>query len=65
MYYLRMYGYGSPAIGPAGAIYAADHGAFAGCGFTAVRAGASLAHTPWPKFRGNARNTGNILDAAP
>jgi outer membrane protein assembly factor BamB len=64
MYNLFGYGYGSPTVGPSGAIYAPDHGVGFG-GFTALRAGASLAHSPWPKFRGNPRNTGNILDAAP
>ena len=64
MYYLYDYGYGSPAVGPNGAIYAPD-GGVAGRGFSALRAGAALAHTPWPKFRGNARNTGNIQDIVP
>jgi outer membrane protein assembly factor BamB len=63
-YYLHGYGYGSPAVGPTGAIYVPDCGVAEG-GFTALRAGASLARTPWPKFRGNARNTGNAQDAAP
>jgi outer membrane protein assembly factor BamB len=58
------YGHGSPAVGPTGAIYVADWSVQGG-GFTAFRAGASLAHSPWPKFRGNARNTGNVQDAAP
>jgi len=57
MYYLYGYGYGSPAIGPTGAIYVPGPG-----GFIALRAGVSLARTPWPKFRGNARNTGNAQD---
>jgi hypothetical protein len=64
MYYLYGYGYGSPAVGPTGAIYVQDRGV-AGVGFTALRAGAALAGTPWPKFRGNARNTGNIQDMTP
>jgi len=63
MYNLFGYGYGSPTVGPSGAIYVTDYGVGFG-GLTALRAGASLAHTPWPKFRGNLRNTGNILDAA-
>ena len=61
MYYLFGYGYGSPAVGPTGAIYVPDCGV-PGRGFTALRAGVSLARTPWPKFRGNARNTGNVQD---
>jgi outer membrane protein assembly factor BamB len=59
------YGYGSPAIGPTGAIYVPDQRAYATCGFTALRAGVALAASPWPKFRGNARNTGNALDVTP
>jgi len=62
MYYLYGFGYGSPAVGPTGAIYVPDRGAASACGFTALRAGAALARTPWPKFRGNARNTGNAQD---
>jgi outer membrane protein assembly factor BamB len=61
MYNLRRYGYGSPAVGPNGAVYVADYSIPSGA-FTALRAGTSLARTPWPKFRGNSRNTGNILD---
>jgi hypothetical protein len=62
-HYLSSYGYGSPAVGPTGMIYAADCGIVFG-GFSALRADAPLARTPWPKFRGNARNTGNLQDAA-
>ncbi|MEI6782767.1 MAG: PQQ-binding-like beta-propeller repeat protein [Verrucomicrobiota bacterium] len=65
MNYLTSYGYGSPAVGPSGAIYVPHRGAAAGCGFTALRAGAVLARTPWPRFRGNARNTGHALDVTP
>src|ERR1035437_8170632 len=64
MYYLYGYGYGSPTVGPTGAVYVPDCGG-GGSAFTAVRAGASLARTPWPRFRGNARNTGNAQDTAP
>lgn len=64
MYYLYGYGYGSPAVGPTGAIYLPNGGVADG-GFTALRAGVALARTPWPKFRGNARNTGNIQDMTP
>ena len=64
-YYLYSYGYGSPAIGPTGDIYVPDCGVAFGRGFTALRAGVALARTPWPKFRANARNTGNLQDATP
>ncbi len=62
LYSLLGYGYGSPAVGPNGMIFVPDWGIPYG-GFTALRAGATLAHTPWPKFRGNARNTGNLQDS--
>ena len=65
MYYLYGYGGGSPAIGPTGAIYVPDFGGVAGGAFTALRAGASLARTPWSHFRGNSRNTGNAQDTPP
>jgi outer membrane protein assembly factor BamB len=62
-YYLYGFRHGSPAIGPTGTIYVPDNsiGNF-GAGFTALRASTPLAQTPWPKFRGNARNTGNVRD---
>jgi outer membrane protein assembly factor BamB len=63
-YYLYGYGYASPAVGPTGAIYVPDCG-IEGVAFTALRASAALAHSPWPKFRGNPRNTGNVQDSAP
>ena len=62
-HYLSSFGCGSLAVGPAGTIYAAD-GEIAFGGFSALRADAPLARSPWPKFRGNARNTGNLQDAA-
>jgi hypothetical protein len=65
LYYLYGYGYGSPAVGLAGAIYVPDRGAAKGSGFTALRAGVALGRTPWPKFRGNARNTANVQDVTP
>ncbi len=64
MYYLSGYGYGSPAIGPTGAIYVPNNEVPYG-GLSALRSGTALGRTPWPKFRGNARNTGNLQDADP
>ena len=61
-YYLYEYGYGSPAVGPSGTFYVPDNGVG---GFSALRANVPLARSPWPKFRGNARNTGNLQDAPP
>jgi outer membrane protein assembly factor BamB len=66
MYKVGQYIYGcysSPAVGSTGAIYLPDAIPFSSPGFTSLRAGASLARTPWPKFRCNARNTGNLQDA--
>ncbi|HNZ76762.1 MAG TPA: PQQ-binding-like beta-propeller repeat protein [Verrucomicrobiota bacterium] len=60
-YGLSGYGYSSPTVGPTGQIYTPDNRVPYG-GFSALRAGVALARTPWPKFRGNIRNTGNILD---
>lgn len=64
MYYQCGCGYGSPAIGPTGDIYTADANVPGGA-FTALQAGVALARTAWPKFRGNARNTGNVQDNIP
>ena len=57
-YYLYGYGHASPAVSPGGTFYLSDKGAQ----FSAVPSGVPLAKSPWPKFRGNARNTGNISD---
>ena len=56
--------HGSPAVGPTGTIYVLNGHKMIG-GFSALPNGVPLAPSPWPKFRGNARNTGNILDAIP
>jgi outer membrane protein assembly factor BamB len=52
------YGYACPGIGPPGALYLHD----SGVRFVALASNEPLAHSPWPRFRGNARNTGNIND---
>jgi len=61
-YCLSRYGYGSPAAGPTGTLYTPDPTKAMGRGFSALRNSVPLARTPWPRFRGNARNTGNVLD---
>jgi outer membrane protein assembly factor BamB len=53
-------GSASPAVAPSGMLYTPSH--LAGNAFCAIRAGEPLAHSPWPKFRGNPRNTGNLAD---
>jgi outer membrane protein assembly factor BamB len=60
-YYCYGYGYASPAVSPSGKFYFSDRGA----NFSAIPVGTPLAKSPWPKFRGNARNTGNINDREP
>jgi outer membrane protein assembly factor BamB len=47
------------APGPQGILY----GPTWSYNFTALRTKVPLAKTPWPKFRGNPRNTGNLADA--
>ena len=49
--------HGSPSVAPSGAIYVSDS-----TQFKAIRSHTPLARSPWPKFRGNARNTGNARD---
>jgi outer membrane protein assembly factor BamB len=58
-FYLYYHGCASPAVGESGAVYVPGKWR---C-FYALRAGTPLASTPWPKFRGNARNTGNLGDS--
>lgn len=57
-YYCSGYGYACPAVSPSGRFYLSDKGTM----FSAVPAGVPLAKSVWPKFRGNARNTGNVSD---
>jgi outer membrane protein assembly factor BamB len=52
-------GCGSPAIGASGTIYLPGRW----FGLVAIQSASPLAGTPWPKFRGNARNTGNLSDS--
>jgi len=50
-------GHAPPAVSPTGAIYVSDSGHL-----FAIRNKVPLAHSAWPKFRGNPRNTGNVKD---
>jgi outer membrane protein assembly factor BamB len=61
-FFLNQQGCGSPAVGRMGTIYVSG-GTVPG-GFSALQIGVPLAQTPWPKFHGNARNTGNVNDEA-
>jgi len=51
-------GRGAPAVSSTGVLYLNDS-----IELIALPARYSLAHSPWPKFRGNLRNTGNAKDA--
>jgi outer membrane protein assembly factor BamB len=57
-YYCWGYGFATPAVGPAGTIYLPERSSR----FCAVPNKIPLARSPWPRFRGNARNTGNAND---
>jgi outer membrane protein assembly factor BamB len=53
-------GYASPAVGPKGTIYLPTY--LHQRDFSALENRQPLAQSPWPKFRGNSRNTGNAMD---
>ena len=55
-YWVGIYGYAAPAVGRDGTIYVPCHYHE----FHAIHARVPLAKTSWPKFRANARNTGNV-----
>jgi len=56
--FLNGHGGATPAISPAGIVYVPDSAFY----FSAYHGTVPLAKTPWPKFRGNLRNTGNAAD---
>ena len=60
VHYIYPCGAASPAIGGQGTIYMPGE---MNRSLTAIHGTSPLARTPWPKFRGNARNTGNIADS--
>jgi hypothetical protein len=53
----------SPAISPDGTVYVGSHDAKV----YAISSGSvgGLARSPWPKFRGDAQNTGRVTPSAP
>jgi hypothetical protein len=51
----------SPTVGSTGTIF--TPGGVGGGSFWAVKGRQPLGKTPWPKFRGNTRNTGNSADS--
>ncbi|MBE7499040.1 MAG: hypothetical protein HS113_01765 [Verrucomicrobiales bacterium] len=50
-----------PLIGPGGLVYVGAQGGWV----HAVQGNSGLAESPWPKFRGDARNTGRVSLPAP
>jgi outer membrane protein assembly factor BamB len=56
--WLPGYGNGSPSVGADGNIVLPG-----GSQFVCFSNGVALASSPWPKFKGNTRNTGNIKDS--
>jgi hypothetical protein len=52
------YGYSSPTAGANGILYAS----LGSTAFGALAIHTVPGRTPWPKFRGNTRNTGNVID---
>jgi outer membrane protein assembly factor BamB len=60
-YYCHAGGYACPAVGPAGNTYLSERYMY----FSAFDSHLPLARSPWPRFRGNPRNTGNIADSTP
>jgi hypothetical protein len=55
--YMGGYGSASPAISPTGVIYGEQEPQF-----VALTNTVPMASSIWPRFRGNARNTGNVRD---
>lgn len=55
--YMETYGCASPAFSPEGVVYGVQ-----GQKFVALTNAATVASSIWPRFRGNARNTGNARD---
>ena len=55
--FLKGHGHSSPAVGHDGTIYTDGHYRE----FYAYKGDSTLADSPWPTFRGNPRNTGNVL----
>lgn len=60
-YYCYGGGYACPAVGPTGTSYLSERAIY----FSAFDSHLPLAHSSWPRFRGNPRNTGNIADSTP
>ena len=58
-YYGYGAGYACPAVGPTGVSYVAERGSL----FSALDSSLPPARSPWPRFRGNPRNTGNLADS--
>lgn len=58
-YYCYGGGYSCASIGPTGTTYVIDRGYY----LSALDSTFPLANSAWPRFRGNPRNTGNVVDS--
>ena len=58
-YYCYGGGRSCAAVGPTGTLYTIDRGYYV----SALDSALPLAASSWPRFRGNARNTGNVADS--
>jgi len=58
--YLKGHGHASPVVSADGIVYTDGHYTE----FYAFKGNSPLAGSPWPAFRGNLRNTGNVADGA-
>jgi outer membrane protein assembly factor BamB len=63
IFHLQGQAHSCPGIDSSGTIYIGGAVFNVGLFFYALPGGTPLAMSPWPKFRCNARNTGNITDA--
>jgi outer membrane protein assembly factor BamB len=62
---LQGHGHSSPTVDSSGTIYIGGHIFNEGSFFYAIAADVPLAHSPWPKFRGDLRNTGSAAEQQP
>jgi outer membrane protein assembly factor BamB len=62
--YIFAHGAACPAVGPGGNVYISGRTHAEGPKFLALPTRVPLAQSPWPKFRGNAQNTGRLAPLA-
>src|SRR5262249_16022435 len=62
---LQGHGHSSAVVDSSGTIYIGGHILGLGCFFYALPSRTTAAQSPWPKFRGNIRNTGTVSGVEP